>query len=199
MGAHAADTVNRTPGYKVLAPAEGASKRTPYYLKDDLVAFNARSATHALTHILGGRYGSDEYNLVIMDRGLFDALAWFELLNQNNDIATEDCSAIQEFLLVEHWHGLVDMIFLFRADPQRSLEREHENTLIQEPGRTMNESFLQQLNAACEMIKEKYAAEFSSFEVIDTSTASSTPRSTAYKVAQSIVDQLSILQVQREP
>ena len=82
------DTVNhffRRLGYKVLAPTEGASKRTPYYLKDDLVAFNAWSATYALTHILEGRFGSDQYHLVIMDRGLFDALAWFELLKQKED------------------------------------------------------------------------------------------------------------------
>ena len=51
------DTVShffRRLGYNVLAPTEGASKRTPYYLKDDLVAFNAWSATYALTHILEG-------------------------------------------------------------------------------------------------------------------------------------------------
>jgi putative protein kinase ArgK-like GTPase of G3E family len=41
------DTINhffRRVGYKVLAPTEGASKRTPYYLKENLVAFNAWSA-----------------------------------------------------------------------------------------------------------------------------------------------------------
>ena len=64
------DTVNhffRRLGYKILAPTEGASKRTPYYLKDDYVAFNAWSATYALTHILEGRYGTDEYHIVILD------------------------------------------------------------------------------------------------------------------------------------
>ena len=42
------DTINhffRRVGYKVLAPTEGASKRTPYYLKENLVSFNAWSAT----------------------------------------------------------------------------------------------------------------------------------------------------------
>lgn len=72
------DTVShffRRLDYKVLAPTEGASKRTPYYLKKNLVAFNAWSASYALTHILEGRYGSDEYHIVILGRGLFDALA----------------------------------------------------------------------------------------------------------------------------
>ena len=109
------DTVNhffRRLGYKVLAPTEGASKRTPYYLKEDLVAFNAWSAAYALTHILEGRYGSDEYHLVIMDRGLFDALAWFELLRDQDRITSEHCSTIQDFLLVSHWQDLIDMVFL---------------------------------------------------------------------------------------
>ena len=126
------DAVNhffRRNEYKVLAPTEGASKRTPYYLKNDLVSFNAWSATYALTHILEGRYSTDKYHLVIMDRGLFDALAWFELLMKRNDIASSDCSAIQDFLLIDHWRKLVDMIFLFRTDPSTSLERENSNKL----------------------------------------------------------------------
>lgn len=65
----------RRVGFKVLAPAEGASKRTPYYLRDNWMAFNTWSASYALMHVLEGRYGSDRYDLAILDRGLFDALA----------------------------------------------------------------------------------------------------------------------------
>ena len=188
------DTVNhffRRLGYKVLAPTEGASKRTPYYLKDNLVAFNAWSATYALTHILEGRFGSDEYHLVIMDRGLFDALAWFELLKQKDDITSEECSAIQQFLLVGHWRELVDMIFLFQTDPVTSLERENDNKLIAEPGRTMNQDFLGKLNSAYDTTKEQYADKFNRFHAINTSKGSSTQQSTAFTVVEAIVDQLS--------
>ena len=189
------DTVNhffRRLGYKVLAPTEGASKRTPYYLKDNLVAFNAWSATYALTHILEGRFGSDEYHLVIMDRGIFDALAWFELLKQKDDITSEECSAIQQFLLVGHWRELVDMIFLFQTDPATSLERENDNKLIQEPGRTMNPEFLNNLNAAYDTTKKQYADKFNQFHAINTRKASSTQQSTAFTVAKAIVDQLVV-------
>lgn len=188
------DTVNhffRRLRYKVLAPTEGASKRTPYYLKENLVAFNAWSATYALTHILEGRFGSDEYHLVIMDRGLFDALAWFELLKQKHDIKSEDCSAIQNFLLVGHWRELVDMIFLFQADPDTSLERENHNKLIREPGRAMNPDFLRDLNAAYDTTKEQYAAQFNQFVAVNTSRGLSTEKSTAFAVVQAIVEQLA--------
>ena len=194
------DTVNhffRRLGYKVLAPTEGASKRTPYYLKDNLVAFNAWSATYALTHILEGRFGSDQYHLVIMDRGLFDALAWFELLKQKEDITSEDCSAIQNFLLVGHWRGLVDMIFLFQTDPNTSLGRENDNKLIQEPGRAMNPDFLRDLNVAYDTTKVQYADQFMRFHSINTNKGSSTQLSTAFTVVEAMVDQLSRTQASR--
>ena len=34
--------------FKVLAPSEGASRRTPYYLKDDWFAYNTWSPSYAL-------------------------------------------------------------------------------------------------------------------------------------------------------
>ena len=188
------DTVNhffRRLDYKVLAPTEGASKRTPYYLKDNLVAFNAWSATYALTHILEGRFGTDEYHLVIMDRGIFDALAWFELLKQKDDITSEDCSAIQHFLLVSHWRELVDMVFLFQTDPDTSLERENRNKLIEEPGRAMNTDFLGDLNAAYDATREQHADKFNRFHPISTREGESTEQSTAFAVVEAIIDQLT--------
>ena len=189
------DTVNhffRRLGYKILAPTEGASKRTPYYLKDDYVAFNAWSATYALTHILEGRYGTDEYHIVILDRGLFDALAWFELLKQNGDITSDDCFAIHQFLLVGHWRELVDVVFLFQTDPDTSLERENRNKLIEEPGRAMNPGFLHDLNAAYNTTREQYTDKFNQFFTIDTSKGQSSELSTAYAVAETVVEQLSL-------
>ena len=188
------DTVNhffRRLGYKVLAPTEGASKRTPYYLKNNLVAFNAWSATYALTHILEGRYGTDEYHIVILDRGLFDALAWFELLKQEGGVTPEDCSAIHQFLLVGHWRKLVDVVFLFQTDPDTSLERENRNKLIEEPGSAMNPDFLRALNAAYDTTKQQYEDKFKPFFTIDTSQGKSTEQSTAFDVAQAIVEQLA--------
>ena len=190
------DTVNhffRRLNYSVLAPTEGASKRNPYYLKKDLVSFNAWSATYALTHILEGRFGSDQYNLVIMDRGLFDALAWFELLKRRKDITEKDCLAIQQFLLIDHWRELVDIIFLFKADSETSLNRENQNKLIEEPGITMNPSFLNELNEAYETTRNQYADKFNLFKTLDTShDANLTQHMAAYQVAQVIVQRLSL-------
>lgn len=175
--------------YKVLAPTEGASKRTPYYLKQDLVSFNVWSASYAVTHILEGLHGSDRYHIALLDRGLFDALAWFELLCSEGDIDQTQRDTIQRFLLFDKWRKVIDGVFLFQTDPTTSLERENQGKLITDPGRAMNPYFLGKLNSAYDSAKDKFAAEFKRFFVIDTSEdAKSTSQSTASEVAGKIVD-----------
>ena len=188
------DSVNhffRRLGFKVLAPTEGASKRTPYYLKDNLVAYNTWSAIYALTHVLEGNYSSDKFQLVIMDRGLFDALAWFELLSARNNVTQEECSTIQNFLLVDHWRKFIDIVFLFEADPATSLERENKDKLIDEPGQAMNSDFLHDLNEAYLTIRSKYPSQFNQLHVLNTSgDKNTTPQSTAFEVAKMIIDSI---------
>ena len=176
-------------GFKVLAPTEGASKRTPYFLKDDWVAFNTWSATYALTHILEGIYHSDKYQLAILDRGLFDALAWFQLLETNKDISSEVREIIQNFLLVDNWRSKIDSVFLFTADPSTSMERENRDKLIDEQGRAMNPQSLDRLNRAYEQVRELHGSKFGNFNPIDTSNnEGTTVQSTAAKVANTILD-----------
>ena len=141
---------------------------------------------------LEGRYGSDQYQ-VIMDRGLFDALAWFELLQSEllqsrGGVTAEECVTIQSFLLVGHWRKLIDLVFLFQTDPDTSLDRENRDKLIDEPGQAMNPAFLENLNRAYVTIKDKYAGQFNQLYDVDTgSDQKTTPQSTAYEVARNIV------------
>ena len=175
--------------YKVLAPTEGASKRTPYYLKDNLMAFNTWSASYALMHVLEGVHGSDKYDLAILDRGLFDALAWFQLLGNKDEINGSVRDRVQDFLLIEEWRSKIDAVLLFTTDPETSLEREGLHKIIQEGGRAMNPGFLGDLNTAYEQVREEHSEEFARFEIINTSDAEETsPRSTAEEAVAVILD-----------
>ena len=181
-------TNNAQARFNILAPTEGASRRTPAFLRDDLVAFNTWSASYALTHILEGRYHSDRFHLAILDRGLFDALAWFQLLEMQGDISNSDMEKVHEFLLIDHWRSEVDVVFLFAADAATSLKRENEGKLIDAPGRAMNTEFIDRLNAAYQITREKFEAQFKSVILIDTGeNAQSTPTSTAIAVANHIL------------
>ena len=154
--------------YKVLAPAEGASRRTPYYLKDDLIAFNTWSASYALMHVLEGLHGSDQYDLAILDRGLFDALAWFELLASRDEISSDVRDQVQSFLQIEYWRSAIDAVLLFTTDAETAMARENSDKLISEHGQAMNPEFLADLNGAYGRVRTKYADQFSRFEIINT-------------------------------
>lgn len=177
----------RRLGFRVHAPTEGASKRTPYYLKQDLVAYNASCASYALSHILEGVYGSDRFDLAILDRGLFDSLAWFEILSRQGKISPADCNVISSFLMLDNWRQYINQVFLFKADEETSLKREYENKLIDEPGVAMNTEFLASLNEAYEAVQKVYSTSLPKLRVIDTSLVQKTsPKSTALEVAQDI-------------
>lgn len=174
--------------FKVLAPAEGASRRTPYYLKENLMAFNTWSASYALMHVLEGLHGSDQYDLAILDRGLFDALAWFELLASQNLISLAERDDVQRFLQIDHWRSNIDAVFLFTADPETSMARENQDKLIEEPGQAMNPTFLHDLNTAYGDVRQRFADQFTRFVPIDTSESQGTsPTSTAAEVAEVIL------------
>ena len=178
----------RRVGFNVLAPTEGASKRTPYYLRRDLVAFNTWSASYALTHIIEGLHHSDRYHLAILDRGLFDALAWFQLLENDGEISIGERETIHNFMLVEKWRSVIDAVFLFTADSTTSLERENADKLIDEPGRAMNPDFLDKLNRAYGEVRESYGGEFKITDINTSKKENTSPKSTAAQVATSILD-----------
>ena len=179
----------RRLGFRILAPTEGASKRTPYYLKNNLVAFNTWSASYALNHIFDGLYSADRYDISILDRGLFDALVWFELLSTSGDITEEVSRKVQDFLLIEDWRSKIDAVFLFNADPDTSMKRENEHKLVEDPGTAMNREFLAALNEAYDSVRKRYESCFPRFEVIDTSNEEGTTAgSTAFRVTSMILD-----------
>ena len=182
----------RRVGFNVLAPTEGASRRTPYFLRRDLVAFNTWSASYALTHIIEGLHHSDRFHLAILDRGLFDALAWFQLLENDSEISIQVRETIHSFLLVEKWRSVIDAVFLFTADSSTSLERENEDKLIDEPGRAMNSEFLNRLNQAYAQVRESYEGQFRITDINTSNDEHTSPKSTAASVTDSILDLFTI-------
>ena len=181
----------RRVGFRVLAPTEGASRRTPSYLKNNLPAFNTWSACYALTHVLEGQHDiEDRYQIAFLDRGLFDALAWFELLQTDGEISANELNVIQHFLSLERWRSSIGIVFLFTTDPDTAMKREHAHTLIDDSGRAMNRSFLRRLNEAYESVSERFKDDYS-LELIDTSESKkTTPESTAKEVVTKILDGL---------
>ena len=187
------DIVNhfyRRLGFRVWAPTEGASKRTPYHLKKDLVAFNSWSLNYAISEILLAYHNVDSPDLIILDRGPFDSLAWMAMLRDKGAISLDDYNTIKKYATLEKWANLVSKLFVFVCSPQVSLERENESKLTTATGTAMNKEMLTTMFAEYESL----TGEFKIYPTIPTikvdTTSGTTQKETAYTVSREILDTL---------
>jgi len=175
-------------GFKVWAPTEGASKRTPYHLRRDLVAFNTWTLNYAISELLVAYHNVDRHHLIMLDRGAFDSLAWMGLLKKRGNITEEEFAVFRAFALHPKWSNLVSRLYLFRCPPEESLKREHEAKLTRGPGTAMNPDMLRDL-------LEQYqdlATALSTYPVQVVETSDTTrPLSTSYRLA---IDLLAMMQ-----
>ena len=85
----------------------------------------------------------------------------------------------------------VDSVFLFKADPATSLDRENRDTLVDDTGSAMNPDTLTRLNSAYDSVKTSYSDRFEVVHEIDTGqNQNTTARKTAFDVARRMVDQM---------
>jgi len=153
---------------QVWAPTEGASKRTPYHLRRDLVAFNTWSLNYAISELLVAYHNVDRQDIVILDRGPFDSLGWMRLLRDSGGLSQEEYDTIEGFALHPKWWNLVSRVFLFTCSPDVSMERELDSKLTHEPGTAMNTKTLQALLDQYERLHEEYSEQCPVYR-IDTS------------------------------
>lgn len=187
----------RRHGFKVFAPTEGVSKRTPRRLKEeDLLFYNVWSACYALSHLLESTYHSESYDIVIMDRGIFDVCAWVDWLSEYDDpegkvkkIDRRLAQDIQKFMSLEPWQQLVDLLVLFTADPTTSLNRENKDKIVEKTGLAMRPDSLASLNEAYSRVKANYGPLYRVRLNIDTSTnPDGNDRISARESASRVVD-----------
>jgi len=170
--------------FKVRAPSEGASKRTPYHLRRDLVAFNSWTLNYAISELLDSFHNIERPDLVLLDRGPFDSLAWLGLLHEKKELEDDEFATMRAFALVPRWADLISRIYLFSCDPGISLERENNAKLTRRSGTAMNEDTLtglrEQYAALGEQLGRYPAAPF------DTSSTTSS-RETSFLIAKDIL------------
>lgn len=171
-------------GFKVWAPTEGASNRTPYHLKQDLVAFNTWTLNYAISELLVAYFNVDHQNLVILDRGPHDALAWMRLLHKKKEIGDDELQIVRDFALHPRWSKLISRVYLFQCDPKTSLQREGEYKLIQRSGTAMNEPMLKDLLEQYEQLKTDLKPEV--LKSVYTSDET-TPIQTSYEIAVDVL------------
>jgi len=127
-------------------------------------------------------------DIVIKDRGLFDALVWLQLQQRRGEVLPDEVRRIENFLLLERWKNLIDVVVLFTVSADSAIRREIEPRITSQVGSVMNPPMLASLNRAARDARKKYAGYFREFIPIDTSK--STARETGVVLAEQIIDAL---------
>jgi len=130
-----------------------------------------------------------ETDIIIKDRGLFDALVWLELQQKRGEVLPAEASQIENFLLLDRWKNLIDMVVLFTVSPGESLLREAGPHITEEGGSVMNPKVLDRLNSAANEAEKRYANKFKKFVSIDTTNSSATE--TGFRLAKEILETMT--------
>ena len=137
-----------------------SSKHDPYFN-----IWTVSSAIAELAEVLANH--SKDYDIVILDRGIFDALCWFNwLLSQER--MSEDFEPIEKYLTMRKWLSLIDLIYVFTTTPEESLKREFTNLLTDKPGSIMQPRILKSYKLSIEECVISYEGLFKSIEMFDT-------------------------------
>lgn len=92
--------------------------------------------------------GKKKIDIIIADRGIFDALCWFNWLNTNPSdknpyLSNENFKELTTFINNDIWKRNIDLIYVFIVGPKTSIEREYSALLTGKRGSIMREDVLE--------------------------------------------------------
>jgi predicted NUDIX family phosphoesterase len=152
-------------GYRVYTLRERASD-CPIPMKGHFF-FNAWTTCTMLSEVLA-TYDTD-VDLIILDRGFFDALIWLGLQVKRDQVSADESAVFTNFVLLERWRSLVDLTIVMTADPNAAMDREGKGVLLPRTGSLMNETSLTAFN---EQVKETATLHRDHFRLIQLDTTS---------------------------
>jgi len=112
-------------GFRVQVVVERASVCP---IKDKKHAtFNIWTARTTLAQILEHTQDpprDDDPQILVLDRGLFDTIAWLRFMDHLSRIRTSDREKVEQFLLLPEWRQRVTGVVVMTASPQDAMARE---------------------------------------------------------------------------
>ncbi|RYZ09248.1 MAG: hypothetical protein EOO73_05675 [Myxococcales bacterium] len=102
-------------------------------------------------------------DLIILDRGLFDALVWLQMQANEGQVSQAEAAAVENFVLIDRWRRLSDATCLVELDAAKAMARENQNRLLSRTGSVMNPKRLNAFNAALATVQNRHGAQFELF------------------------------------
>lgn len=109
-------------------------------------------------------------DVIVCDRGIFDALCWFRWLKNRNKMNECEYDVLTKFAMLNRWQKNIDLVYIFIADPEESIKREYANLLTDKRGSIMKEDILFQYREAVLQTLSEYKKAFRASCIIDTTT-----------------------------
>ena len=132
--------------------------------------FNLWTLCDSLKSLIGiMESDTSDLDVVIVDRGIFDAMCWFKWLSNSNKIENDMLNTIQSFITMERLIRYIDIVFVFLADAEISIKREYADLLTDVRGSIMNEDTLESYSKAVRENCEENRNIFRKVIQIDTS------------------------------
>lgn len=129
-------------GYRVHVLRERAAT-CPLSMKGHFF-FNTWTTASMLAELL--EVVDTDNDIVILDRGFFDALVWLDLQAEREQITRDERQVFESFVRLGRWRTLVDAVVVLRVPPALALEREGKGHIVERRGSLMNEPSLTAFN-----------------------------------------------------
>ena len=153
--------------------------------------FNVWTAATTLAQILEKTQNPprpEDPHILILDRGLFDAINWFTLMERLERVRAADRKVIERFLLLDDWRERITGVIVMTASPADAMEREKGYLPVETQGSIMNAEVLQRMLDITSDTVERLKRDFRIYP-IDTSSGETkdNPRRTAEKVVDIVL------------
>lgn len=109
-------------------------------------------------------------DIIICDRGIFDALCWFRWLKSRNKMDEKEYNTLADFALLNRWQRNIDLVYVFVANPEESIRREYANLLTDKRGSIMREDILEEYRQAIRDTVTEFKEAFRAISMIDTTS-----------------------------
>lgn len=149
--------------------------------------FNTWTTTTMLASMIESL--ESEADVVLLDRGVFDAIVWLELQNREHQLSEEENEVFRKFVLLDRWRTLTDLTVVFTVEPETAVERENKDLLIRRTGSIMGARFLERYNQVLRDVQDSVRDRFK-FVAIDT-TKHDSPKATTQAVAAALLEHMS--------
>lgn len=110
------------------------------------VQFNLWTALETMKNII---HNIDKgYDIIICERGTFDAICWAKTYYNDNAISDEEFKLVYNFYNSFDWAKYLKYILVVMCEPEIAIAREEKNEMILKEGTIVNDSVLKKLNRA---------------------------------------------------